>query len=120
MVVRQDTDAVADADVFGDAAQRAKEGVLAGGAGKAGQEVVFHEPDIVETHLVGQFALGQGFLVKGVPVNSRAFVGTLGLEQQTELHRAASFAGSLGVGELPGYYSIVGIMRGVWSRNSVD
>ena len=111
MVVGQDADAVADTDVFGDAAQRAKDGVLAGRAGEPGKEVVFHEPDIVETHLVGQFTLGQGFLVKRVPVNSGALVGTLGLEQQAELHRAASFA-VVGVGELRGHYSTAGKAMG--------
>ena len=59
VMVGQDADAVADADLFGDAAQGAENSVLGGGAGKAGQEVVFHKPEVVEPNLVGEFALLQ-------------------------------------------------------------
>ena len=74
-MVGQDADAVADADLLGDAAQRAEHGVLGGRAGEAGEEVVFHEPEVVKPHLVGQFALFQCFLVEGVPIDLGALEG---------------------------------------------
>src|SRR5882762_7327629 len=77
MMIRQDTDAIAKADLFGDAAQSAKDGVLAGRARKAGEEVVLDEPQVVEAHLVGEFTLRQGFFVQFVPVNLRPFELTI-------------------------------------------
>jgi hypothetical protein len=51
--------------------------------------VVLHEPEIVESHLVGQFALVQSFPVQGVPVNLSAFVRALHLKKQSEFHAVA-------------------------------
>ena len=86
MMVGQDADAVADADLLGDAAQSAEDGVLRRRAGEAGEEVVFHEPEVVKPHLVGQLALFQCFLVKGVPVNLGALKRALAFVKQSELH----------------------------------
>jgi hypothetical protein len=57
MMVGQDTDPIANADLLGDAAEGAKEGVLARRAREAREEVVFDKPEVVEPHLVGEFAL---------------------------------------------------------------
>ena len=76
-MVGQDTDAVADADLLGDAAEGAKERVVTRRARKAREEVVFDEPEVVEPHLVGEFALRQRFFVECVPVNLRALEGAL-------------------------------------------
>ena len=77
MMVGQDTHAVADADLLGDAAEGTKKGVLARRAREPREEVVFDEPEIVEPHLVGEFALGECFFVQRVPVNLRALEGAL-------------------------------------------
>ena len=55
--------AESDADVLGALRQRAEHHLRAGRAGEAVEEVVLHEPKVVETDLVGQFALRQRFLV---------------------------------------------------------
>ena len=54
---------------LGDAAQGAEHGVLARRAGKAGEEVVLDEPQVVKAHLVGQFALLQRLFVEFVPID---------------------------------------------------
>ena len=98
VMVGEDADAVADADLFGDAAEGAEDGILGGGAGEAGEEVVFHEPEVVETNLVGQFALFQGFLVEGVPVDLRSLERALAFVEQSELHGGSPLAAGWGSG----------------------
>ena len=77
VMVGQDAHAVADADLLGEAAEGAKERVLAWRAREAREEVVFDEPEVVEPHLVGEFALRQRFFVQRVPVNLGALEGAL-------------------------------------------
>jgi hypothetical protein len=76
-MVGQDAHAIADADLFSDAAEGAKKGILARRAREAREEVVFDKPEVVEPHLVGEFALGECFFVQRVPVNLRALEGAL-------------------------------------------
>src|SRR6266446_227694 len=89
MMIGQDTDTVANADLLGDPAEGAKEGVLAGRAREAGEEMVLNEPEVVEPHLVGEFALRQRFLVQRVPVNGRALERTLTFVEEAKLHHPA-------------------------------
>ena len=86
VMVGQDDHAKAQADVFGEAAQRAENNFRAGRRRKGGEEVVFDEPHIVEAHFVGQDALLDSFLDYGVVIQSR----TLHFVSQAEFHSALS------------------------------
>ena len=89
MMVGQDAHAVADADLFGEAAEGTKERVLARRARETREEVMFDEPEVVEPHLVGEFALRQRFFVERVPVDLRAREGALAFVEETKLHHPA-------------------------------
>ena len=89
-MVRQDVDAEADPDPFGDLAQRAEDDLGARRAGEAGQEVVLDEPEGVKADLVGQRALFERLLVQAVPVDAGAFEGALHLVEKAKLHRRTS------------------------------
>ncbi len=56
-MIGQDADAVADADLFGNAAEGAKNGILARRSGEAREEVVLDKPRVVKPYLVGEFTL---------------------------------------------------------------
>ena len=71
VVVRENDDAESEPDAFGQTAQRPEDGLGTRGHRKAGEKVVFHEPDGVETHFVGQNALLNRFFDHGVVVNDR-------------------------------------------------
>ena len=80
MVVGQDGHAEADANILGALAERAEHHFRTGRTGEPKQEVVLDEPEVVESHLVGEFALVKSLLVQGVPVDFSAFIGTLHLK----------------------------------------
>jgi hypothetical protein len=48
--------------------------------------VVFHKPQIVEAHLVGQLALLYGFLVQRIPVDVLPLKRALHLVEYAKLH----------------------------------
>ena len=83
--MRQDGHAEANPDLLGYLAQCAHQDLWAGRAGEARKEVVLHEPEVVEANLVGQFALLQGLLIQGIPVDFGALEGTLCLVKQAAL-----------------------------------
>ena len=80
MVVGQDGHSEADANILGALAERAEHHFRTGRTGEPKQEVVLDEPEVVESHLVGKFALVKSLPVQGVPVDFSAFIGTLHLK----------------------------------------
>ena len=82
VVVGQDHHAEAEADALGQAAQRPEDDLGTGRLGEGGQEVVFHEPDRIEPHLIGQDALFDGLFNHGVVVQH----GPLHLVCQGKFH----------------------------------
>jgi hypothetical protein len=86
MMVGQNRYAKADPDALGSLAQRPEHHLRAWGAGESHEEVVLHEPEIVETHPVGQLALLQGLLIQRIPIDIGALKRSLRLVQEAKLH----------------------------------
>src|SRR5262249_10477398 len=86
-VVRgQDRHAEADSDPARELAERAEQHLRARRAGEPGQKVVLHEPEVVESHPVGEDALLERLLVERVPLDARALERSLRLVEQAESH----------------------------------
>ena len=72
VVVGQDDHPESQADALGQPGQRAEDDLGTGRGGERGQEVVLDKPHSIETHLIGQYALLDGFFDDGVVVQHRA------------------------------------------------
>ena len=79
-MVGQDGHPEADTYVLSTLAESAEHDFGTGRTGEPHQEVVLHEPEVVEAHLVGQFALVKGLAVQEVPVHIIALEGALHLK----------------------------------------
>jgi hypothetical protein len=86
MVVGQDAHAEADPNALGELTQGPEQDFRARGAREPGEEVMLDEPDVVETHLLGQDALLQRLLVQGVPIDGGALERSLRFVEQAESH----------------------------------
>src|SRR6266702_1684643 len=82
MMIGQDDHAKPQVNVFRESAQGAKDHFWAWRHRKTRQEVVFHEPDRVKAHLIGQDALFERLFDHGMIVNDRP----LHLIRQAESH----------------------------------
>ena len=71
MVIGQDDYAKTEADVFGEAAEGSEDNLRAWGHAEGGEKVMLYEPHVVETHLVGETDLLDGFFDHGVVVQLR-------------------------------------------------
>ena len=86
MMVGQDRHAKANSDALGSLAQRPEHDLWTWRRRKPGEEVVFHEPEIIEAHPVGQLALLQGLFIERVPIDIFALKRSLHLVQDAKLH----------------------------------
>src|SRR5215813_73850 len=82
MMIGQDDHAKPQANVFRESAQGAKDHFRARRHRKTRQEVVFHEPDRIKTHLIGQDALLERFFDHGMVI----YDWPLHLIRQAESH----------------------------------
>src|SRR5712691_5416342 len=82
MMIGQDDHAKPQANVFRESAQGAKDHFRARRHRKTRQEVMFHEPDRVKSHLIGQDALFERLFDHGMVVDD----GPLHLIRQAESH----------------------------------
>jgi hypothetical protein len=86
MVSRQDAHAEADPDPPGQLTQRTEQDLRARRAREPGEEVMLHEPEVVEPDLLGEHALLHRLLVERVPVDTRALERSLRFVEQAESH----------------------------------
>src|SRR5215471_7792690 len=82
MMIGQDDHAKSQANVFCESAQSTKDDFWARRHRKTRQEVVFHEPDRIKSHLVGQDVLFERLFDHGMVVDD----GPLHLIRQAESH----------------------------------
>src|SRR5262245_35449706 len=82
MMIGQDDHAKPQANVFGESTQGTKDYFRARRHRKTRQEVVFHEPDRIKSHLIGQNALFERLFDRGMVIYDRP----LYLIRQTKSH----------------------------------
>src|SRR5262249_40799523 len=80
-----------DPDPPGELAQGAEQDLRARRPREPGEEVVLHEPEVVESDRVGEHALLDRLLVERVPLDARALERSLRLIEQPESHGRWSF-----------------------------
>ncbi|MCY1222809.1 hypothetical protein D9M72_349140 [compost metagenome] len=98
---RQTDHAVADADALGLAGDEGEHGFRRRHVGVVGQRGVFHAPESVETELVGEYGLLDGF-VEDATVALAAGVDRLCLVDQGEFHALGPSCSSIGQPGAPG------------------
>jgi hypothetical protein len=86
MVSRQDAHAEPDPDPPGQLTEGAEQDLGARRAREPGEEVMLHEPEVVEPDLLGEHALLDRLLVERVPVDARARERSLRFVEQAESH----------------------------------